>query len=206
MPAATIAGDVEAGRQVFKKCQACHSLDPGKNMLGPSLAAIIGRRAGGEVGYDYSPAMKQANIVCIPRSWTYLTAPQKLVPGNKMPFPGLKTDHDRGDVIALLASTSGATPAATASSGDKRSADAHRVRRPLTAATSPPATASPEQPSRGGDIYIPDAKYTLRSGIAEGRMVFIGVGGDIDSKVNPVLSAAEGQVVQLTLVNGEGTT
>ena len=52
--------------------------------------------------------------------------------------------------------------------------------------------------------YLPDARYTLRSGIAEGRLVFIGVGGDIDGKVNPVLSAAERQVVQLTLINGEG--
>jgi nitrite reductase (NO-forming) len=44
----------------------------------------------------------------------------------------------------------------------------------------------------------------LRSGIADGRMVYIGVGGAIDGKVNPVLTAAEGQVVQLTLINGEG--
>ena len=35
-------------------------------------------------------------------------------------------------------------------------------------------------------------------------MVFIGVGGDIDGKVNPLLTASEGQVVQLTLINGEG--
>ena len=53
-------------------------------------------------------------------------------------------------------------------------------------------------------IYIPDARYTLRSGIAEGRMAYIGEGGEIDGKVNPVLTAVEGQVVQLTLINGEG--
>ena len=35
-------------------------------------------------------------------------------------------------------------------------------------------------------------------------MVFIGVGGAIDGQVNPVLSAAEGQGVQVTLINGEG--
>ena len=35
-------------------------------------------------------------------------------------------------------------------------------------------------------------------------MVYLGVGGAIDGKVNPVLTAAEGQVVQLTLINGEG--
>jgi len=35
-------------------------------------------------------------------------------------------------------------------------------------------------------------------------MVFIGSGGMIDGQINPVLSAAEGQVVQITLINGEG--
>jgi len=51
---------------------------------------------------------------------------------------------------------------------------------------------------------MPDVKYTLRSGIAEGRMVFIGVGGAVDGQVNPVLTAADGQTVQVTLINGEG--
>jgi nitrite reductase (NO-forming) len=66
-PAATVAptagGDPAAGRLVFRKCQACHSMEPGKTMLGPSLAAIIGRKAGSEAAYNYSPAMKQANII-----------------------------------------------------------------------------------------------------------------------------------------------
>ena len=96
-------GDPVAGRQVFKKCQACHSLAPGKNMLGPSLAGVIGRKAGTAEGYTYSEAMKNAGIVWSAATLdSYLTAPQKLVPGNKMPFPGLKTDHDRADVIAYL--------------------------------------------------------------------------------------------------------
>ena len=37
-------GDPVAGRLVFRKCQACHSLEPGKNILGPSLAGIVGRK------------------------------------------------------------------------------------------------------------------------------------------------------------------
>ena len=56
-------GDPVAGRLVFRKCQACHSLEPGKNILGPSLAGIVGRKAGAEPGYSYSPALKQADIV-----------------------------------------------------------------------------------------------------------------------------------------------
>jgi nitrite reductase (NO-forming) len=46
--------------------------------------------------------------------------------------------------------------------------------------------------------------YTLRSGIAEGRMVFLGVGGDIDGKVNPELVVRHGERTQVNLINGEG--
>jgi nitrite reductase (NO-forming) len=46
--------------------------------------------------------------------------------------------------------------------------------------------------------------YTLRSGIAEGRMVFLGVGGGIDGKVNPELVLQRGERVQINLINGEG--
>jgi nitrite reductase (NO-forming) len=48
------------------------------------------------------------------------------------------------------------------------------------------------------------ASFTLRTGIAQGRMVFIGSGGDIDGQVNPTLMVHEGETVQITLINGEG--
>ena len=51
---------------------------------------------------------------------------------------------------------------------------------------------------------IPNASFTLRTGIAQGKMVYIGRGGDIDGKVNPTLTVHEGDVVQITVVNGEG--
>ncbi len=194
--AAGIHGDAVAGRQVFRKCQACHSLTPGKNLVGPSLAGVIGRKVGAEAGYTYSPAMKQANIMWDAKTLgAYLTDPQKVVPGNKMPFPGLKSEHDRDDVIAYLASAGGGgTPNAVASQAAPSS--------PQAAAQNPAAPSASQ--AGASTVYIPDARYTLRSGIAEGRMVYIGVGGTIDGKVNPVLTAAEGQVVQLTLINGEG--
>jgi nitrite reductase (NO-forming) len=189
------AGDAAAGRLVFRKCQACHAIEPGKNMLGPSLSGIIGRKAGTEAGYSYSPAMKSADIV-----WNqdtldkYLADPAKVVPGNKMPFPGLKTDHDRADVIAYLAG--GAAPAAAAAT----------AQRPAPAAAATPAPQpSPDQAAPGAAAtYVADARFTLRTGIADGRMVYIGQGGAIEGKVNPILTAVEGQVVQLTLINGEG--
>jgi len=84
-------GDAAAGRLVYRKCQACHSMDAGKNLLGPSLAGIMGRKAGIESAYNYSPAMKQSGLVWDGKTLdAYLADPQKLVPGNKMPFPGSK--------------------------------------------------------------------------------------------------------------------
>jgi nitrite reductase (NO-forming) len=189
--AAGLQGDAVAGRQVFKKCQACHSLEPGKTILGPSLAGIVDRKSGAEPNFNYSPAMKEAAL-----TWdavtldAYLMDPQKIVPGNRMPFPGLKTNQDRKDVIAFLAAP--ASPAGAPAAAK-------------TAASPTPAGAAPQAKPGSAAAYFTDAKYTLRTGIAEGKMVFLGVGGLIDGKANPILTAAEGQIVQLTLINGEGT-
>jgi nitrite reductase (NO-forming) len=206
-PAAAAApggGDATAGRLVFRKCQACHSMEPGKTILGPSLAGIIGRKAGSEPGYSYSPAMKQANIVWDAKTLdAYLNDPQKVVPGNKMPFPGLKTDTDRADVLAFFAGAGAAGAAGAAAARPAAATTAQQT--PAAANQAAPPANQPAQGTANADSgYLLDAKYTLRSGIAEGRMVYIGVGGAIDGKVNPVLTAAEGQVVQLTLINGEG--
>ena len=160
--------------------------------MGPSLAGIVGRKSAADANFSYSPALKQAALTWDAATLdAYLMDPQKLIPGNRMPFPGLKTDRDRKDVIAFLA-----TPAAPAGAPAAANAKA--------AAPSPPQRQ--RQPNRAADAaYLTDAKYTLRSGIAEGKMVYLGVGGSIDGKANPVLTAAEGQIVQLTLINGEGT-
>jgi nitrite reductase (NO-forming) len=189
-----MTADAAAGRQVFRKCQACHSLEPGKNGLGPSLAGIVGKKAGSGSNFNYSVAMKSSNLTWdIATLNTYLSDPQKAVPGNKMPFPGLKTESERSAVIAYLATV--ATPVAAAPTPPHATA-------PTAAAPTAPAAATAGSPA--SPAYIPGLRYTLRTGIAEGRMVFIGVGGTIDGQVNPVLSAAEGQGVQVTLLNGEG--
>jgi nitrite reductase (NO-forming) len=157
-------------------------------MIGPRLGGIIGRKAGTEPGFTYSRAMKQASITWTPQTLAiYLADPQKAVPGNRMPFPGLKSAHDRDDMIAPLLQATGGTPAAA--SGALRS--------------TPPTTPAPTAPP-GAITDMPDVNYTLRTGIAEGRMVFLGVGGAIDGQVDPILTAAERQTVQVTLINSEG--
>src|SRR5438105_4409924 len=67
-----------------------------------------------------------------------------------------------------------------------------------------PATpAVPGMTMGQGDMHAP-VVITLRSGIAAGRMVYIGMGGDIDEQVNPTLQVHEGETVQINLINGEG--
>lgn len=51
---------------------------------------------------------------------------------------------------------------------------------------------------------VPNASFTLRTGVAGGKMVYIGKGGEIDGMINPDLVVHEGDIVQVTLINGEG--
>ena len=52
--------------------------------------------------------------------------------------------------------------------------------------------------------YTPTVRFRLRTELAEGKMAFVGVGGDIEGVVNPTLRVAEGDVVQVGLINGDG--
>jgi nitrite reductase (NO-forming) len=52
--------------------------------------------------------------------------------------------------------------------------------------------------------YRPDITFTLRTDIAEGKLVFVGETDAIAGKINPDLSVPEGAVVQINLINGDG--
>lgn len=101
----SLAGDAAAGRRVFVKCMACHTVQEGQHRVGPSLYGIIGRPAGTIEGFNYSDANKNSGIV-----WTedimfeYLENPQEYMPGTRMIFPGLPSEQDRANVIAYLKS------------------------------------------------------------------------------------------------------
>jgi nitrite reductase (NO-forming) len=47
-------------------------------------------------------------------------------------------------------------------------------------------------------------EYSLSTGMIDGQMAFVGVGGGIDGVTNPTLSAHVGDTVKLTLTSGEG--
>jgi cytochrome c len=97
------AGDAAKGKQVFAKCQACHSVEAGTNKLGPSLHGVVGRTSGTLEGFKYSDAMKNAQLTWDEATLDkYLSNPKALVPGTKMVFPGLPKEEDRLAVIAYL--------------------------------------------------------------------------------------------------------
>lgn len=82
---------------------------------------------------------------------------------------------------------------------------------PVVPQRSTPTPATPNVPRPGTAAVQPAAHnghtptvFTLKSGIAEGRMVYLGVGGDINGKVNPQITVHEGELVQINLINGEG--
>ena len=98
------AGDPTRGAQVFQACMACHSVKPGEQMTGPSLANIWGRKAGTVEKFPrYSDAMKRADVI-----WTdatldkWLSDPGRFIPETSMTFQGLRESQNREDIIAYL--------------------------------------------------------------------------------------------------------
>lgn len=101
---ASAAGDSQKGADVLRACLACHSLEPGRHMTGPSLAGIWGRKAGTVEGFArYSDALKSSHIMWDADTLDrWLADPGNTIPGNRMPFPGIKDDQSRADLIAYL--------------------------------------------------------------------------------------------------------
>jgi cytochrome c len=99
------AADAAAGQAVFKsQCGICHSVQAGRNMIGPSLAGIVGRKAGQEPNFHYSAANKGSGITWDEATLDrYLTSPQTVVPHTIMTYAGLKDATKRADLIAYLA-------------------------------------------------------------------------------------------------------
>jgi cytochrome c len=83
--------DAEAGRKVFNKCSACHTLEPGVHLMGPSLHGVFGRQAGTADGFSYSAAMAEAGFAWDDGTMSaFLENPMQYLPGTTMPFAGLR--------------------------------------------------------------------------------------------------------------------
>ena len=103
-PVSAAPGDPKEGARVFRACNACHSLEPGKHRTGPSLAGVIGRTAGTVEGFHrYSPALKGSGVVWEEATLdAWLKDPGAFIPGNRMTFRGIADDKARADLIAYL--------------------------------------------------------------------------------------------------------
>jgi cytochrome c len=99
-----LAQDAAKGESFFKRaCAACHTVEAGKNKIGPSLHGVVGRKSGSVEGFAYSPAMKSADKTWDDASLSeYLKDPKGAIPGNKMAYAGVKNEADLKSVIAYL--------------------------------------------------------------------------------------------------------
>jgi cytochrome c len=96
-----LAAAVEAPA-AYAACAACHA-PAGGNGIGPSLTGVVGRKAGTSAGFHYSRALRQSGIRWNARTLDrYIADPQKLVPGNRMPFAGLKDAAQRAAIVQYL--------------------------------------------------------------------------------------------------------
>ncbi len=99
-----LAQDATHGQAVFQhSCASCHQVSEPRNMVGPNLIGVVGRKIASVDGFSYSPALKAAQ-----GTWTtanldaYLTNPSQVYKGTKM-LNRVTSATDRADVIAYLA-------------------------------------------------------------------------------------------------------
>lgn len=107
---AAAEGDVEKGKEVFKKCGLCHQVGPGaKTLIGPELNGIVGRKAASIADYpSYSAGMKKLGadgFVWTPENIDkWISDPKAMIPDSPMAlaFQGIPDAGQRADVIAYL--------------------------------------------------------------------------------------------------------
>lgn len=102
-PAAADAATAPTRPAAFAPCAVCHSVDPGRNGIGPSLAAVAGRKAASLPGFNYSNALRASGLTWDAESLDkWLTSPQRAVPGTRMPFAGIPDAARRKEVVDYL--------------------------------------------------------------------------------------------------------
>lgn len=102
--ATATAQDAVKGEHVFNVCRPCHAIGADAiNMLGPELNGLDGRHSGSVADYPYSDANKKSGIVWNEATFKqYIHDPQKMVPGTKMFFAGIKDQQEINDLWAYV--------------------------------------------------------------------------------------------------------
>jgi cytochrome c2 len=152
--------DAGRGKVTFQRCAVCHTVQEGRNGVGPSLYGVVGRDVAAVAFYDYSQTLRELGGVWTPeRIAQYLENPMGFAPGIRMSFSGLRNVQDRADVIAFLNETDGspaplalaavaadAAPAAEAAAAPAEAAPAEPAAAPTEAAPAETAAAPAEAP------------------------------------------------------------
>jgi cytochrome c len=102
-PLKAYAGD--PGAEAFQHCVACHTLTPDEgNKAGPTLWHIFGRRIATLPGYNFSPALKQLDIVWSKETVAKLfeIGPAHYTPGTKMPEQTIGSPEERQALVDFL--------------------------------------------------------------------------------------------------------
>jgi cytochrome c len=100
----------ERGAEVFQACAACHTLTPdGRNRAGPTLHGLFGRRIASLPGYNFSPALKNLDIVWTPETVQKLfeVGPAQYTPGTKMPEQVILNPADREALVRFIEKATG---------------------------------------------------------------------------------------------------
>jgi cytochrome c len=107
MTASTSALAEDTGARLFEPCRACHSLDPtARNLPGPNLAGLSGRKVGGDNAFDYSPVLRKARDEGLvwdeARLDRFLTDPDEMFPGLWMTMRGIEDVANRRALVRFL--------------------------------------------------------------------------------------------------------
>jgi len=96
--------DPRRGAAIYRACVACHALEPGLHLSGPSLAGMWNRAAGRAAGFNrYSKGLRDADF-----SWNeaalngWLKKPSDMISDTIMAFDGIADDAARADLVASL--------------------------------------------------------------------------------------------------------
>jgi len=95
----------ERGAQVFRACEACHTVTPdGGNRAGPTLHGVFGRKAGGLAGYDYSAGFASHGLTWSAETIARLfrEGPAVVTPGTKMPEQKITDPEDLAALVDWL--------------------------------------------------------------------------------------------------------
>lgn len=97
--------NIADGQKSFAKCRPCHQIGEGaKNIVGPELNGIVGRKAGSVAGYNYSDANRKSGLIWDEATIKeYMRNPRAKVPGTRMAFAGITRESEINNLFAYLA-------------------------------------------------------------------------------------------------------